>query len=141
MEFGELLKELTLILNALHRRNICFDRYTLSQCFVLLSIPEGGIDMSTLSSNLGLDNSTITRLVDTLEKKDLVRREKDQEDRRVNIVLLTDKGDKLAGEFETSIELFGDDVLENISLEKRERVKESLEDVFWSLSKEKLARF
>ena len=71
MEFGELLKEFTLVLNTLHRRNVCFDRFTLSQCFVLLSIPDGGIDMSTLSNNLGLDNSTMTRLVNTLEKKGL----------------------------------------------------------------------
>ncbi|MFQ6673575.1 MAG: hypothetical protein ACE5GH_02170, partial [Fidelibacterota bacterium] len=68
MEIGELLKELTLVLNALHRRQVCQGRHTLSQCFVLLSVPYGGIDMSSLSQTLGLDNSTMTRLADLLEK-------------------------------------------------------------------------
>lgn len=138
MEFGELLKELTLVLNALHRRQVCRGGQALSQCFILLSIPYGGIDMSTLSEKLGLDNSTTTRLVDTLEKNELLRRQKGQEDRRVVIVTLTGKGEKLAEEIDSSIEMLGDAVLENLSTDRRGQTKELLEEVLWSLSKEKL---
>lgn len=138
MEFGELLIELTLILNALHRKNVCYDGHTLSQCFILLSVPDGGMDMSTLSEKLGLDNSTTTRLVNTLEKHGLIRRERGQEDRRVMVVRLTPKGHELTHEIEEVIDSLGDAVLDNIPSEKRERIKESLEAVLWSLSKEKL---
>lgn len=45
MEFGELLKEMTLSLNAFHRRNIPGKGLTLSQRFLLSSITDGGIDI------------------------------------------------------------------------------------------------
>ena len=96
--------------------------------------------MSTLSNNLGLDNSTMTRLVNTLEKKGLVHREKDHLDRRVFRVMLTDEGEKIAARFEGNLETLGEAVFENISFDKQEQVKESLEDVLWSLSKERLSR-
>lgn len=138
MEFGEILTELTLVLNALHRQRICSGGHTLSQCFVLLCIPDGGIDMSTLSSTLGLDNSTTTRLVDTVGKKGLIRREKGREDRRVTVVLLTEKGEKLCRQFEETVDALGEEVLQNMSQEKQEQIHESLETVLWSLSKGKL---
>ncbi|MEE9166425.1 MAG: MarR family transcriptional regulator [Candidatus Neomarinimicrobiota bacterium] len=135
MEFGELLRELTLVLNTLHRRRVCSGRQTLSQCFLLLSIPDGGVDMSTLSSHLGLDNSTMTRLVRTLENKDLVGREKAKADRRVTLVSLTEKGEELADEIERTIDSMGEEVLSGMSTERREDVHESLETVLWSLTK------
>ena len=43
MDFGELLNELALSLNALHRRNVCGRGETLAQCFILSSVPDDGI--------------------------------------------------------------------------------------------------
>lgn len=94
--------------------------------------------MSTLSTYLGLDNSTMTRLVGTLEKKGLIQREKGKEDRRVTLVSLTEKGEELAKEIDETIDTMGETVLSNISTERREQVHESLEAVLWSLTKTKL---
>lgn len=41
---------------------------------------------------LGVDRTTMVALVDTLEQKDLVRRRRSPEDRRKNIVQLTERG-------------------------------------------------
>lgn len=138
MELGELLKEITLVLNALHRRYVCGEGQTLSQCFVLMSIPYDGLDMSGLSRKLGLDNSTTTRLVDTLEKHGWVQRKKDPRDRRVMTVRLTEEGEHVAKELDGSMESLGQAVLEHLSPEKRESTREVLQELLWGLSKEKL---
>ncbi|MFQ6674779.1 MAG: MarR family winged helix-turn-helix transcriptional regulator [Fidelibacterota bacterium] len=138
MELGERLKELTLVLNALHRRHLCNRGQTLSQCFVLMSIPYDGMDMSGLSRKLGLDNSTTTRLVDTLERHGWVKRQRDRLDRRVMTVRLTQKGEEVATELDASMESLGNAILEDLSPQKREETREVLQEVLWSLSKEKL---
>ncbi|MFQ6615515.1 MAG: MarR family winged helix-turn-helix transcriptional regulator [Fidelibacterota bacterium] len=138
MELGELLKELTLVLNALHRRDVCGQGRTLSQCFVLMSLPYDGLDMSALSRKLGLDNSTTTRLVDTLEKHGWVERKRDRRDRRVMTAKLTQEGENVAKELDTSMESLGEAVLEYLSPEKRENTQEVLQELLWGLSKEKL---
>ena len=42
---------------------------TYSQVLAIISIPNDGIEMSELARKLGLDNSTVTRLIVRLEKK------------------------------------------------------------------------
>ena len=48
--------------------------------------------MSELSKKLGIDNSTITGLVDRLEREKYVIRESNPEDRRKHLIKITDKG-------------------------------------------------
>ena len=48
--------------------------------------------MSELSSKLGIDNSTITGLVDRLEREAYVVRESNPKDRRKHLIKITDKG-------------------------------------------------
>lgn len=52
----------------------------------------GDMNMSALSSGMGLDNSTLTRLVDKLVKADFVQRTPNPADRRGFLVRITDAG-------------------------------------------------
>ncbi|MBC2724552.1 MarR family transcriptional regulator [Desulfosporosinus sp.] len=52
------------------------------------------INMKGLSQKLGVTTGTTTVTVDRLEKKNLARRESTKEDRRVNLISLTDLGRK-----------------------------------------------
>ena len=138
MDFGELLNELALSLNALHRRDVCGQGETLAQCFILSSVPDDGIHMSSLAGKLGIDNSTLTRLMDNLEKHNLAFRKKDEDDRRIVNVFLTEEGQAVMSRFEARIENLGSRILDDLPSEKRELVKGSLESLLWSLSKELL---
>ena len=138
MDFGELLNELALSLNALHRRDVCGQGETLAQCFILASVPDDGIHMSRLAGKLGIDNSTLTRLMDNLEKHNLAFRKKDEDDRRLVNVFLTEEGQAVMSRFEARIENLGSRILDDLPSEKRELVKGSLESLLWSLSKELL---
>lgn len=53
---------------------------------------EGKIMPSTIGNYTGMDRSSLTRMIDDLEKKGMVFRENDPEDRRKVLVSLTDKG-------------------------------------------------
>lgn len=53
---------------------------------------EGEIMPSTIGKYTGMEKSSLTRMVDDLEKKGIVFRKTDPEDRRKVLVSLTDKG-------------------------------------------------
>lgn len=52
----------------------------------------GNINMKSLAQKLGVTTGTTTITVDRLERKDYAVRESTKEDRRVNLIVLTDKG-------------------------------------------------
>lgn len=56
---------------------------------------ERGISQIELGSHLFVSAANITKLIDSLEKKELVKRLPSKNDRRVNLVKITEKGCKL----------------------------------------------
>ena len=69
---------------------------TISQFGVLEALYHlGPLCQNELGSKILKSNSNMTTVVDNLEKRGLVRRERDQEDRRMVIVHLTDSGHEL----------------------------------------------
>lgn len=56
----------------------------------------GGLNLSSLSQRIRLNNSTVTGIVDRMERDGLLVRERSGEDRRVVNLHLTAKGQKLA---------------------------------------------
>ena len=61
MECGELIKQYLLSLLTVLRKKIRGKKYTLPQILILATIPDKGMDMTSLSENIGVDNSTATR--------------------------------------------------------------------------------
>ena len=76
--------------------------------------------------------------MDNLEKHNLAFRKKDEDDRRLVNVFLTEEGQAVMSQFEARIENLGSRILDDLPSEKRELVKGSLESLLWSLSKELL---
>ena len=74
MEFGELLNQFLIDLQSLFRTQTKSLNLTLPQIMLLSSIPTDGIDMTSLSHRLGVDNSTLTRLIDVLVKNRYVQK-------------------------------------------------------------------
>ncbi len=72
----------------------CCAGVTLAQCLVLLEIDENGqLTMSQLASRLRLDNSTLSRTIEGLVQRRLVKRLREDQDRRVVRIRLTREGD------------------------------------------------
>jgi DNA-binding MarR family transcriptional regulator len=58
----------------------------------------GELSLSELSDRIRAQNSTVTGIIDRMEREQLVVRERSKEDRRVVYIRLTPKGKKLAEE-------------------------------------------
>jgi len=101
---------------------------TVTQGYTLLAFPlNDNISMSALSDKLGLANSTVTRMVDQLVSKGLVRREPDPEDRRVVQVGLTAQGQGLHQALAADFQHFFSMVLAEIPLDQQTPIIDSLE--------------
>jgi len=67
----------------------------------------GDLSLSTLSSRIQARNSTVTGIIDRMEREDWVRRERSTEDRRIILIRLTERGKELAGQIEVEpMEIF-----------------------------------
>ena len=135
MHYGEFISTFLIDLQRLFRSEILIKNITYSQVLATISIPVDGIEMSELARKLGLDNSTVTRLIVRLEKKGLVYREKSRRDKRAIIVVLNNKGLKIQQEIEKKIESIGEKVKIEIDDEKRESILEYLYAFQWGLRK------
>ena len=135
MEFGELLKQFLIDLQSLFRTQFKKLDLTLSQIILISSIPIDGIDMTTLSIKIGVDNSTLTRLIDILMKKGIVQKNRSSQDRRSYIISVTKKGELLQSKIEDEIDSFVGKLFRNTRLEDQEELKKSLSSFHWIVSK------
>ena len=135
MHYGEFISTFLIDLQRLFRSEILIKNITYSQVLATISIPVDGIEMSELARKLGLDNSTVTRLIVRLEKKGWVYREKSRRYKRAIIVVLNNKGLKIQQEIEKKIESIGEKVKIEIDDEKRESILEYLYAFQWGLRK------
>ena len=138
MKFGELLNQLLIDLQSLFRESFKKNKITLSQITIITSIPLIGLDMTSLSKKIGVDNSTLTRLVDLLSKKELLERVNNRKDGRSKLILLTKKGMKLKREVENKIEKIGKDIYKNKNLDKYDQSNDFLNALHWEINKAKL---
>lgn len=100
---------------------------TFPQALVLTVLAEqGGMPLGQLSEKTGSANSTISGIIDRLEKLDLVRRRRSEEDRRVIYVETTEKFDSMRSNTQTSVNSYFSDVIGDISEEDRRAVLKAL---------------
>ena len=72
MNSGELLNQLLIDLQSLFRTSFRKKKFTLSQINLISSIPINGIEMTSISIYLGIDNSTLTRNVNVLINQNIL---------------------------------------------------------------------
>lgn len=80
------------------------------------------------------DKPSITRLIDKLEKRNLVTRVADSNDRRVNLIHLTTKGEKLQVDAMRCIENIAEKALQDISDEDLNLSKNILKKIIKNLN-------
>ena len=133
MNIPELLTDLTTHYNALIRNAASQLSLTASQAFHLLSIPHDGIPMSQLAHKLGLDTSTLTRNIQKLENMELIKRNHDSYDKRVQKAVLTEKGDEMVELLEEYLLEMNHSIMEQIDLDSQENITDILEKIVWAM--------
>ena len=134
MNLADLVVDLAIETNAMVRNVASKLNLTTSQAYHLLLIPFDGVSMSVLAKKLGLDASTLTRNIHKLEKHALIIRQKDNKDRRVQLIFLTKKGVEIVRSIENDLEEQNFNILELIDLDTQESLYTSLEKLSWTLA-------
>jgi MarR family transcriptional regulator, organic hydroperoxide resistance regulator len=87
---------------------------------------EGDMTIGELSSKMYLAFSTTTDLIDRMEKNELLRRVKDEKDRRVVRIHLLEEGKRIINEVITKRQNYLQDVLTNFTTSEVASFKENL---------------
>tara|TARA_B100000614_G_scaffold236168_1_gene233512 strand:- start:128 stop:550 length:423 start_codon:yes stop_codon:yes gene_type:complete len=140
MNQGELFTAFLIDLQRIFRTEVVPKNLSYSQVLAIIIIPDDGIEMSELARALGLENSTVTRLIARLERNNYVTRKKSEADKRSINVFLDQKGVMLQMDIEKKIDKIGNQIfLKNNQVEK-ELFLENLSLFQWSLKKTFLKR-
>ena len=98
-EIYKLINRLNKKFEKLQRKMIQKENLTTAQYSILQQLwKTDGVKFKTLADSCCCSQSTITGIIDTMEKKKIVVRKDNPEDRRSKLVVLTDKGKILENE-------------------------------------------
>lgn len=87
--------------------------------FALLSIDkEDGTPSTYISNRMGMEATSLTRTLKTLEEKGLIIRKKNPEDGRGVLIYLTEYGKKMRAQSKETVLQFNETIRKNISEEK-----------------------
>jgi len=133
MSIIENLSELSLQYFALVRQLSSKFELTLSQTLILLSIPFDGVTISNLSEKLGIDISTMTRNIQRIEKKNLVKRLPNPNDKRSIKLFLSQRGLTLTNSINFEISASLEQILDKYDLKISNQIKNNLEHLSWDI--------
>jgi len=103
-------------------------QYALLSVLALAEVP---LTMTEVSSKLYISKPAVTSLVDRLEKNEMIVRQNDPNDRRVNLLKLKPKGEKTVQEIRSII--IGDLMVKTLE-QFNQAEKKNVEDFFQNLS-------
>ena len=138
MQLGELIISLHNNLQSLCRNSVLLKNASFQQVMGIIALDLDGMEMSSFSFKIGVDNSTATRLVSRLEKRGWVVRKKDKFDKRIVIVSLTEEGKIIQNDLEIQFDKLGKEIKKKILLQKDESILESVNTLNWILMKIKM---
>lgn len=127
-QLRELFRVLERELGMLEENEVNCCGVTMAQCHALVEIGRvKSTSLNELAQLLNLENSTMSRTVNSLVNSGLVKREVDPSDRRYVTISLTDDGVTLFDRIEREMDLYFKKVYGSIPERKREQVFESLQ--------------
>ena len=112
--------------SSFEREEICCGTVSPAQCVLVQTLMEGEWDVSSLASHSRVTKGAMTRLVDGLEKRGWVARDKSDDDGRRVLVSLTPDGKNEARRLNCLIANSIDTILQQIPEEERDRVIHSI---------------
>ena len=135
MSYGELLNSLFINLQSMIKKNVNIDGASFQRVTALSIISTEGIDMSSLASRLGIDNSTATRLIIGMENVGWVNRQTSKIDKRIIEVCLTSEGSRLQFELEKQLDFIGEKVDLQIGPLEKQKTIDGMAHLSWVLLK------
>lgn len=102
--------------------------FTLPQLSVIAMLEKHGEQkVSELSLKMGLSDSTVSGILDRLEQKEIIKRERTKDDRRVVKISLTGKSKEFCNDFRRKREEYFTRLLKNLSEQEIKDIIKGLE--------------
>ena len=133
MDIVENISDLSLNYFSLIRKLSSKFELTLSQALILLYIPFDGITVSDLSNKLGVDISTMTRNIQRIEKKLLINKKPNINDKRSIKLILSSRGKEISNAINKEISNNIDSIISKYDIEEHHKIKNSIESLSWHL--------
>lgn len=126
-EVGEMIQKLVRVFQLFERDQIKIYGFTTSQCYTLLEINKfGSLSMNEISEKMNLNSSTMTRILDKLVRDKYILRSRDESDKRIVIVTLTEKGIEAADKLSKTVKEYYKKIIKNIPEGEVENVLKSV---------------
>ena len=115
--------------NQLMREQLGCGPVTVQQCYTLEALADGPLSMKDLAAEVALHQSTLTRVVEKLEKQNLVQRTRIPDNQRSVEVRLTDAGRQTYLFLDAAGSQMISDLLDLIPKERRVTIVDAMEDL------------
>ena len=116
-------------INQLMREQLFCGPVTVQQCYTLEALTDGPKSMSTLAAEVALHQSTLTRIVDKLEKQNLLTRRRKENNQRTVEVQITEAGQQVHALLAAQSSQVISELLDLIPENRRVAVVESMEEL------------
>lgn len=137
-DIGELLQKAVRTFQVLEKQQIKTHGFTNSQCYILLEINKHqSLSVNEISEKMHLEISTVTRIMNNLVRDQLIVRNRSVSDKRVVEAILTDKGQEVAQQLQSSIEEYYRDIISNLPRGHVREVMKAVELLVSALEKAK----
>lgn len=99
--------------------------------FILLNMIGAKTDqiLQNIAIATGKNKSVVMRMIDSLESKDLVKRTVNPEDRRENLLSITEKGEKVVAKYQEIEKKLSSELLQDLSPEKLDVFLEVIDEI------------
>ena len=138
MNYNELISSFLIDLQSYFRKNVSYPGATSQQILSIVVIPSDGIEMAQLAKKIGIKNSTLTRLVDGLIKKNWAMKKPIKKDLRVIKVFLSKKGIKVQNNLNFQISKAGSELEKSLGKDISQNVIEKVSLLHWEILKSQL---
>jgi DNA-binding MarR family transcriptional regulator len=116
-------------INQLMREQLFCGPVTVQQCYTLEALIDGPKSMSALAAEVALHQSTLTRIVEKLEKQNLLIRRRKENNQRTVEVKITEAGKQVHTLLEAQSSQMISELLDLIPQNRRIAVVEAMEDL------------
>lgn len=115
------------LLNADCCESCCGEAVSLGQSHILFEISrQKNSAMQQVAEELGMDITTFSRQIKTLEQKGLVSKRPDEEDRRINLLSLTPDGERVKSQIDLHMTRYIEQLFTHLTEFEREAIMRSI---------------
>jgi len=108
---------------------------TMSMGYILLNIDREGTPSTSLGPKMGMEPTSLTRILKRMEEKGLIKREQDVQDKRKVLIFLTTEGKKLRKVSKQVVIRFNEAIQSKIPKKKLNVFNEVIQDLNLILDK------